>query len=110
MKIDKSEIPILIILLIQTLSLFTLSTVWGRIISLIIVAIGLIIAFYSYRKNKIQKERLTLLLIISAVLFVSLILQILSGYSPDIDARRITRIIRRLAIIGIGIYMYVKNN
>lgn len=109
-KIDKSEIPVLVLLLFQTLSLFTLSTVWGRIITLIILVVGLIIGFYSYRKKKISKERLTLLLIISAILFVSLIVQIVSGYYPDRDVRWITRTIRRLAIIGVGIYMYVKNN
>ena len=44
MKINKSEIPIIVISLIQVFSLFTLSASWGKIIALISIVLGSIIA------------------------------------------------------------------
>ncbi|MBR2953877.1 MAG: hypothetical protein IKC45_05765 [Clostridia bacterium] len=105
MKINKSEIPIIVISLIQVFSLFTLSTSWGKIIALISIVLGSIIAIYSYKKNKTSKQRIILWLILTVVLAVSVVLQFFSFNQSDI----VLRIIRRVGIIVMGIYLWLTN-
>lgn len=104
-KINKSEIPIIVISLIQVFSLFTLSTSWGKIIALISIVLGSIIAIYSYKKNKTSNQRIILWLILTVVLAVSLILQLISFNNSDI----VLRIIRRVGILVMGIYLWLTN-
>ena len=104
-KINKSEIPIIVISLIQVFSLFTLSTSWGKIIALISIALGSIIAIYSYKKNKTSKQRIILWIILTVVLAVSVVLQFFSFNQSNI----VLRIIRRVGIIVIGIYLWATN-
>ncbi len=104
-RINKSEIPIIVISLIQVFSLFTLSTLWGRIIAIVSILLGSIIAIYSYRKNKTSKQRIILWLILTVVLAISLVLQLLSFNQSDI----VLRIIRRVGIIVMGIYLWLTN-
>ena len=105
MKISKSEIPIITISLIQLFSLFVLSTSWGNIIALISIILGSIVAIYSYKKNMTSKQRLVLWLILTTVLAVSLGLQFFSFHHSDI----VLRIIRRVGIIVMGVYLWVTN-
>ena len=102
-KINKSELPIIVISLIQVFSLFTLSTSWGKIIALISIILGSIIAIYSYIKNKTSKQRIILWLILTVVLVISLVLQYFSVSHSDIALR----IVRRIGIIVMGIYLWL---
>ena len=104
-KINKVEIPIIAISLIQVFSLFVLSTWWGQILSVISIIVGSIIALYSYKNNKTSKKRLVLWLILTTVLAVSLGLQFFSFHHSDI----VLRIIRRVGIIVMGVYLWVTN-
>ena len=104
-KIKKSELPIIVISLIQVFSLFTLSTSWGKIIALISIILGSIIAIYSYKKNKTSKQRIILWVILTMVLAVSVVLQFFSFNQADI----VLRIIRRVGIIVMGIYLWLTN-
>lgn len=104
-RINKSEIPIIVISLIQVFSLFTLSTLWGKIIALISIVLGSIIAIYSYKKNKTTKQRIILWLILTVVLAVSLVLQLISFNNSEITLR----IIRRVGILVMGVYLWLSN-
>lgn len=104
-KINKTEIPIIAISLIQVLSLFVLSTSWGKIIALISIILGSIIAVYSYKNKKMSKQRLVLWLILTVMLAISLVLQHFSVSNSDFALR----IVRRIGILVMGIYLWVTN-
>ena len=109
-KLNKNEILVYIVYVVQIVSIFTLSTLLGKIVYITSLIFGLILAFYNYKKNIISKERFVLLLILSGALLLSFVPQILSVYFDNRTFGFLARTIRRLTIIGIGIYMYVKNN
>lgn len=104
-KINKSEIPLIVVSLIQVFSLFIVSTSWGKIIALISIALGSLIAIYSYKKNKTSKQRIILWIILTMVLAVSVVLQFFSFNQSDI----VLRIIRRVGILVMGIYLWLTN-
>ncbi len=107
-KINKFEILFVVFSSLQVLSLFTLSTSWGKAIALISIILSPILAFYSYKKNNMSKQRFVLSLILSLVLLISLVLQLLSVYCPEIDFRLI-RIVRRIGILVMCIYVWLTN-
>ncbi len=104
-RINKSEIPIIVISLIQVFSLFTLSTSWGKIIALISIILGSIIAIYSYKKNKTSKQRIILWLILTVVLEFSFVLQLISFNNSEITLR----IIRRVGLLVMVVYLWLTN-
>ncbi len=104
-KINKSEIPLIVVSLIQVFSLFILSTSFGKIVALISIILGSIIAIYSYKKNKTSNQRVILWIILTVVLAVSVVLQFFSFNQSDI----VLRIIRRVGIIVMGVYLWVTN-
>ena len=107
-KINKFEILFAIFSSLQVLSLFILSNAWGKAIALISIILSPIFAFYCYKKNNMSKQRFVLSLILSLVLFISLFLQLLSVYCPEIDFRLI-RIVRRIGILVMCIYVWLTN-
>ncbi len=107
-KISKSDIPLIIICLIQIFSLFTISTLWGRIVALISIVLCPIITIYYYKKNKISKQRFVFSLIVTVSHFIVLLLQLLSVYYPEINFR-IIRIARRIGILVMTTYVWITN-
>ncbi len=108
-KISKSEIPVIIIYLIQIIALSTLSTLFGQVIAIISIILGPIIAVYFYKKNKVAKQRFVLLLILTSVLLMSLVLQLIGIYYYEMDLQRIIRIIRRVGVIILTSYVWMTN-
>lgn len=107
-KINKFEILFVIFSSFQVLSLFALSTTWGKIIALVGIILSPIIAVYMYKKNNMSKQRFVLSLILSVVLLISFVLQMLSVNYPEIDFR-VIRIVRRIGILVMCTYVWLTN-
>ena len=110
-KTIDSKLLISIILVIQAVGLFFLTTVWGKIIFVLGFVAGLIITFYNYKKNIILKEDFIIFLVISAIFLLTFMLgYFLTSQFFSYSSKSITRIIGRVLIMCAGIYIYKINN
>lgn len=110
-KLIDSKLLISIILVIQAVGLFFLSTMWGKIIFVFSFIAGLIITIYNYKKNIISIEESIMFLVISAIFLLTFVLgYFLTSEFSSCSSKTITRIIGRVLIVCAGIYIYKINN
>lgn len=101
------KILIAIVFVIEMLGLYFLETILGKVMFVLGFVVGIIIAFYNYKNNIISKNYFLIFIVFSIVFIACFILgQLFTSYFSDISFNAISRIMRRLLMIGVGVYVY----